>query len=492
MSDPFAVIPDSNVLIHARALHQLPWEIFREDDIEVLLVGQVIRELDLLKTRPGRPGRIAREISRHIRILLGQPDQADVIRESNPRVTRRLRLGRAEARAPVRPDLDLTRGDQVILNEVLTLVDQGRRVVFLTDDTYAAALAAEYGIPCRLLPEDWLRPEEGDESQKTIARLKAENARLQAAEPLATAHFTDEAGNRIVHLEGELQRYVPLELHQIDAWLDRIAAAAPAADLDAPPARPRGGRTDLVGLDVDMGPGPQFISAQARERYLQDHDRWLHAVRSKLSRLHETRRHRQGWPLLSLVIRNDGVRPAEGVIVKIEVRGNLTLENPKRWREQVAAFDAAQARSEREIGMPPRPPEPTRMSNILSAIGGVDLIRTPPRFHDAGPPAFRSPRREADAFYWREGRDQPGGRMVLECETWMHQREADTFGFRIGGTEDGLIAGVVEATLEARNLAQPLSIRLPVRIQFVDATLEKDAEAMVVRFERAMARARGI
>lgn len=491
MSDPFAVIPDSNVLIHARALHQLPWDTFGEDDIEVLLVGQVIRELDLLKTRSGRPGRIAREISGHVRTLLGQPDRADVIRESSPRVTRRLLLGRAEARAPVRPDLDLTRGDQVILNEVLTLSDQGRRLVFLTDDTYAAALADEYGVPCRLLPGEWLRPEESDESQKTIARLQAENARLRAAEPLATAHFIDEAGNPIVHLEVELKRYLPLELHQIDAWHERIAAAAPAADLDGPWVRPRGGIADLAGFDLDGGWGRPFISEQAREQYAQDHDRWLQTVRSQLSRLHETRKQRQCWPLPSLAIGNDGVRPAEGVIVEIEARGNLTLENPKRWREQVAAFDAAKAKSEREIALPPRPPEPTRRGNLLSAIASVNLARTPPPLFDAGS-ALRSPRREADAFYWREGSDHPGARMVLECETWMHQREADTFGFRLGGSEDSPIAGVVEARLEARNLAQPLTVRLPVRIQFVDATLDEEAEAMVARFERAMARTRRI
>lgn len=86
-SEPQIVVPDCNVLIHGKALRSLPWEEWGQKAIEILIVGPVLGELDTVKTRPGRPGRIAREISpspamRKARaqsaVSVGPPSYADV------------------------------------------------------------------------------------------------------------------------------------------------------------------------------------------------------------------------------------------------------------------------------------------------------------------------------------------------------------------------------------------------------------------------------
>jgi hypothetical protein len=104
-SQPLIVVPDCNVLIHGKALHSLPWEEWGRDAIEILIVGPVLGELDAVKNRPGRPGRIARDVNSEIRTLLDKPGHEDVLREGNPRVTRRLWPGtEGSARGTARGD----------------------------------------------------------------------------------------------------------------------------------------------------------------------------------------------------------------------------------------------------------------------------------------------------------------------------------------------------------------------------------------------------
>jgi hypothetical protein len=61
------IIPDCNVLIHGKGMRVLPWQDLNADEIEVLIIGPVLREVDALKTRSGRPGRLARDISSDLR-----------------------------------------------------------------------------------------------------------------------------------------------------------------------------------------------------------------------------------------------------------------------------------------------------------------------------------------------------------------------------------------------------------------------------------------
>ena len=228
-SQPLIVVPDCNVLIHGKALHSLPWEEWGQEAIEIVIVGPVLGELDAVKNRPGRPGRIARDVNSEIRTLLDKPDHENVLRESNPRVTRRLWLGQKEAREARREGIDLTHGDQAIINRALWWLDNGREVIFLTDDTLAAANAKEFGLPYRLLPQTWLRPTESDETQKEATRLKAEIARLQASEPQLEGWFEDADGKRIERIDATLKPYLAIAPELIEPLVARVRQANPVA-----------------------------------------------------------------------------------------------------------------------------------------------------------------------------------------------------------------------------------------------------------------------
>jgi predicted ribonuclease YlaK len=91
---PLIIFPDTNVLVQGRALHDLPWSELGTRPIDLVLCGPVIRELDRLKTRPGRAGKVARAYSTKVRELMSSADKSEVLFEPTPRVILRLSPGK--------------------------------------------------------------------------------------------------------------------------------------------------------------------------------------------------------------------------------------------------------------------------------------------------------------------------------------------------------------------------------------------------------------
>nr|WP_315051726.1 PIN domain-containing protein [uncultured Brevundimonas sp.] len=484
---PLIVVPDCNVLIHGRSLHEIPWETFGADAIEIRIVGQVVSEIDSVKNRAGRPSRIARDISSQFRTLLDAPDQTEVICETGPRVTRRLWLGRRETRTATREGLHLGHGDQAIINQVLAMSDAGEQVIILTDDVLAAALARDFGATFKLLPDDWRRPAEQDEAQKEIARLRTENARLQSAEPRFSAWFETRAGEQIERLEATVGIPVALAPEFVDGLMARVARAAPMADLKPPaPSPPRKGSPDLASLREEWGGGIRPVSAQQISKYEEAYRSWLQKIRSLFEQLHVHRTRRREWPEVLFVADNEGERPASHTLVELEARGEIFIERPVRRTGAVKEVEAAQIRSETHLDMPPVPPKPGPREITLSALAIAGLDRPMPSI---SPALMGIPKgREADAFYWRDSRGEPGDRLEVECASWRHKREPERFRFAINCAPADSVRGAVIATLSADNVSEPLTVTLPVRIGFESAALEEDAERMVQAFERAMAR----
>lgn len=482
------IVPDANVLVHGRSLNELPWETFGATEIEIRIVGQVIRELDALKVKSGRPGRLARDISGQIRTLLGLPDRSDVIKTTTPHVVRRLWLGTNEVPGKMRDGINLDHGDQVILNQLLWLMDQGNSVLFLTNDNYAAALADDFDVPRQLIPNDWLRPPEQDDGQKEIARLKAENTRLKAAEPLAEGWFEDSNGVRIERLEASLPRFRPIAPDLLETLMNRIVAAAPISEIHPPPKpQPNSHPGDLAALNDQFEAMIGAVTPSQIEGYQEAYASWLDTVRNKLASLHETRTRRRAWPIAVFMAQNIGARPATDALVELEAGGPLLLQSPEQVKPEDADADALKQRQERQIELPPSAPRPRPRGRLWSAMEGINLGRPAPLFDHSS--LLRPPKaRDADAFYWRRGRSGPVETMQLECASWRHRRSPEDFGFELLPTGQDDAAGVVTARVSASNVSTPLEVRLPVRVSFHDHDLTDEAEAMVRAFERAISR----
>ena len=205
---PLLLVPDANVLIHGKALVDMPWAEFGRSKVEVLFVPPMVRELDKLKTQTGRQNKLARQLSSDIRSLISAPNRSAEVRRMNPSVVKRLEL--RAITEPFHSALRLDHADQALINYAIWLQQEGNDVILLTDDTICGTTAQEVGLPVHFLPETWLRQPEPDESARENARLKAEVQRLTAAEPKVKLGFQDAADTPFTELRVGLTRWPAL------------------------------------------------------------------------------------------------------------------------------------------------------------------------------------------------------------------------------------------------------------------------------------------
>lgn len=171
--------------------------------------------------------------------------------------------------------------------------------------------------------------------------------------------------------------------------------------------------------------------------------------------------------------------------------GNFTIRCPKKWTGDAKMIDDRNRCAELSIPMPPALPIASTLAATLLGAPDRDIFGSD-RAPFLDPLARLHTTRDADAFYWRTGKDVSSGWMELECENWRHQRQPEDFAFEIGGCDTDPIEGVVMGTLSAANLSAAVQARLSVRIAFADQPLEPIAKQMVAEFERVSPRWRQV
>lgn len=483
---PLIVFPDTNVLIQGRALKDQPWEELCRDNIDVILSGPVIRELDRLKNRPGRVGKVARSVSTKVRELMAGTGRAELLRETGPRVMLRLASG-VPNQAKVREGIDLTHDDQAIINQALASLDAGDDVALLTDDNFAAMTAEHFGLPVRMLPGHWLKEPEADDSVKELARKDAEIARLKAAEPMLQLRFIDQSGTQIDRLDMTMKRYLPVPPDDVDRLVERVIALAPMAEPTPTPLKeaPKPLSTGK-GFDISSIAYPEGVIPLTRtdiDKYEDDYRNWVSGVRSKIAGFHAEWNRRRDWPQAVYCVQNTGTRPAAEVLVEIAASGSFKLSGPGKDVSESGGKGVRWL----ELALPPQPPRPKSRAEILMATGIFD--RDPISSLPRAPifPSMANTRRDDDAFYWRDGRSDPVSTMALECKNWRHGREEEDFPFRIWADDSADLRGLIVGRISASNIREPLDKHLPLRINFEDRECLPLAEALVDDFERRLA-----
>ncbi|WP_439395166.1 PIN domain-containing protein [Bradyrhizobium sp. PMVTL-01] len=485
------VVPDANVLIHGKALPDLPWTELGRPRIEVVLVPPVIRELDKLKNESGRQNKIARQLSSEVRKLLNVPDCRAIIRQSAPEVTKRLEL--STLTTVMHEGLKLDHADQALINYSLYLQQNGCDVLLLTDDTICCTTAQEFGLPAKLLPEHWLRDPEPDETLKENAKLKAEIARLAAAEPKVLLGFRDAAtGEALSVLKAEIIRWPALSQNEVNALMNEVQQRCPpATTFERPgggdPGRLLGSVTALQEAFSALQ-GHMFYQPVTKEEIEQykniDYPNWLDKVRTELGLLDDRLIAQTEWPTALAIASNGGSRPATDVLLRIEARGALAIfDDSPRESQDHDLDDGAEPGAQPQKYRLPLPPVPPRGRRTTFNYGFAEAALSPRHrnFPIISPPA---PRR-SDAFYWRCGRHAWGKLVELECASWRHTQEELVFPLKVlpQGLSD--VAGAIELSIHANNISDPPIKRLPIRITVVDGSTIDEARALVEQLSRA-------
>ncbi len=488
------VIPDANVLVHGKALLDLPWGELGRSKIEILFVPPVIRELDKLKNQSGRPNKIARQLSSDVRTLLGEPDRRAEIRKGTPTVTKRVEV-RAITTA-IHDALKLDHADQALINYALHLRADALDVLLLTDDTICGTTAQEVGLPTQLLPDHWLRESEPDEGMKENARLKAEIRRLTSAEPTVVLSFRDNSGEPLARLEASITRWPELNKGEIDALMDEVRQRCPPAtsfEQQAPRAtnlllEPTAARRTVFDRAA-FSPYSTYKppTVEEIERYkTSTYPDWLDSIRAALGSLHEELETRTLWPTVLAVASNGGTRPATDVLLAIRARGRFAILDAENDDDDERANADRKPRAPEPLAFP-LPPSPPRGSvktiGLLSVYGDINnpaldaVLAEAIKFPRFTPP---SPRR-SDAFYWRTGRRDWGDLMELECASWRHGQQELVFSLKLRPSESTDVAGAIELSVHANNISNLVLTRLPIRICFNNGSTVEEARGLVGR-----------
>lgn len=485
------ILPDTNVLLHARALVDLPWAELGADEIDVVIGGPVVRELDAHKTKPGRIGKRARAVSAELRGLMKLEGHGRELRASNPRVRMRIALG-LDVREAQRPGLDLGHVDQALVNLCLAIAERDRREVrLLTDDTFAAMMSDSFGLTPMLLPDSSRRPEEPDDAERALSQARAQLERLQKAEPAIELDFTDRQDNATDRVQVTMPRYRPLDQTDLLALMERVRAACPMADdfgsrepaermLDVDLRLPESLRSHLSSMNTIRReiytPADKADIEVYRTKHYPD---WIANIEARLRTLHKQLAASRGWPEVTVVGRNNGTRPAADVLIEFTSAGDIRLAEP---------VDGEQAGDPASIGLPSPPQAPRGRWRTVHATSFDSLFRS----HDAitgsmakvqplglldrpGPPP-----RDPDAFYWKSGRGITGERKSFTCQSWRHRADEETFEFRLIAEDDGAdVEGVLKVRVNAANLSEPVDRTLPVAITFTDCDTLRVARNLV-------------
>lgn len=487
---PLSVVPDANVLIHGKALIDIPWAELGFSEVEILFVPPMVRELDKLKVQTGRQNKLARQLSSDIRKLLTAPDRRIKVRQNNPTVSKRLEL--RPVTESFHPALQLDHADQALINYALWLQQQGNNVLLLTDDTICGTTSREVGLPVHFLPEEWLRQPEPDESAKENTRLKAEIQRLAAAEPKVELNFCDSADTPLTELRVGLTRWPALSDVEIEELMAEVKRLCPKAT-SFERAQPRA--TDIGNRHLERA--SQLHSFIARSVYepatekeidhynTVEYPEWLESVRSVLVSLHHTLEAQIKWPNVVAVAANLGTRPATETLLTIKGRGAITLLNVDDIDEEDLAGDA------KYFKLPPTPPRGrTKTISPFGTYGDLNANTygtVSPLPFDVSCISPAKPK-ESDAFYWRTGQFDWSDTIELECASWRHGQDPLHFALRVRPETQEKTSAAIEIRVHAYNISKPQVMRLPVCFDFEDGSTFAEGRARVDKLGRSAIR----
>ena len=469
------LFPDTNVFLQCRALQELLWgDAAQADEIELLIGAPVQEEIDRLKGDGNlRRARRARETNNLFRAALLSSDESLILRESGPKLTLRF----APTLPPNResaPALDLTRPDDQLLDEVMHFRRTEPSAQILSGDTGMILRARRLEIPLIPVPNGWLLEPEKDERDRKIAALEAHVAALQSTEATLSVSLTSEDGASLETIGGTFPLYPDLTEAEMARLLDALKLRHPVkgfgsgSSSQASLGQVEGLNSLIERMSGWTAPTPDQISA-----YQKKYAEWIDKARERFEQLSSllNMQHRP-WQC-RIALANDGSRPADEVLLEIEVHGSVTLLASAG--DDVPDLIEKTRELPLKIALPP-PPVPPRGENWYesfarsTAFGSdhIDIATQLGRYAMADLSGVRTrfEPRDRHRFYRREEDDKPVTKVSFTCEEFRHQRAPEVFDLWVIvpiGSERGEAKLHIRAS--ARNMTTPVDLYVPIELE---------------------------
>ena len=497
---------DTNLFLQCRPLEELdwtPWKGFEE--VRLIVSRPVQREIDYRKNKGSdRPANRARVASAVFRKML--PNGKKVVREAGPRVTLSVEPQLSYDRA-LEDQLDYRERDDQLVGTLHGFArrHEGTDARLLTHDTTPLYTAQGLGLAADVIPDNWLLPPESTATERELTSLRSENARLKKAEPSCSIRCADRSGAELESYRADATRFEPLTNEQIDELTQRLKDRFPlASDFGSrqPAVRPvqrQIGSDWLIG-NVEDTYTP--ATDQEIEKYREEaYPKWLDQCEEILREHHRVLQHRAGLPELSFLAENTGTRPATDALVTIEAEGEFRIQPPPPAdgdEEVNGEDDEPPSPIAEELPPPPVAPagqwrrttgwHPGGAFRDLAALG-----RSLSRRSDLDLPTVTEHARriaglhapfslpDPNAFYYKPARpSSPGPSFSLSSDQWRHGDGERPFHVQIPVPVDqDRIEGALLFRIQAANLSDSASKRIPVRISITRVSAFESALSMV-------------
>lgn len=478
-------IPDTNFFIQCKTLDQIAWSELPDarDDIVVVITKPVANEIDKHKNQgKGRLQSRARRANSNYLAPLFKADEV-VVRESAPRV--RVVLDITTKPTPeLGQDIDYAEPDNKLVGiaHAYAAAHPEETVHLLSNDTPALLTARTHGVDAVRIPEGWFLQDESDERDKELAEKNAEIERLRNVRPRIKAAFHLPDESVITTYESTRDYFPPLTKAEIAAFMGEIKQRYPmATDYGdrVPQNKPAAGIAGEVGMLRN-----RYTPATDTEirRYIDtEYPKWLEDIEESLTHLHLRLEHQQRTELVCVQLENYGTQPARDALITFAADGDLFIMPPQPKKDdQAAAADARQL-----LPKPPKAPKGVWSHGVGHL---VDLYSMSQRYADMLRPQYPeipsilphlNRERDANEFFHKKRPMMPVQEYELECAQWRHS-DARTFRCQLHVPATAAEArGVLAVTVQAENLIDPVTIRLPTRLQRVQRDTAAEARKLL-------------
>lgn len=462
---------DTNFFLQCQNAESLPWGDVTEDtEVTIIIPMAVQKEFDRLKQDGnGRRARRARLLTPLFREMLSSDELEKTIRTASREIIIKL------APPPSRPinidhQLDLAQADDFILAEIHAYNNDffNKKASLLTNDINMMVKARHYQIPYVQIPDTWLLQPEPDERDKKVKELEQRVAVLEKTQPNAFIQAVSSDNTVLSHCEFEIVNYEVLSDSFIDSMLEEVRLRLPMVTVFSKPS--------FLEIGRQYTPPPQEeINIYQNEKYPV----WLEEVESYIRKLPNLLEALSRIVDVRFSLTNDGLRPAENLIVEFETVGNIQFQllPDDETKTQLSGFPK-----------PPKAPEGKVKSFMGLGFKDISEIMGPPfnpRFFQPG----STNKQNRYEFYWKDGKPNPIDSIwAYTCDEFRHRLDAEPFDLTVLLQDkfDPKCSNAIRYRVSASNQSHPCVGSLPFSIKQVRKNPEGDVRSALQKIIKSL------
>ena len=384
-----SVFIDTNILIHAADLKDLPWRDLYPtcDEIIILISPTVIHELDKHKTSDRRRLRDRSRAALKAIDAASQSDEGLTLRSGSFKI----RLCVPHLRRPDWErfeDLDPMNPDHRIVAEILSF---GPTASFVAWDSGPRLAARRAGVNVHEPPDNWLLRDEATREDRELRRARAD---LKSA---LESHLALEAGfgkeeNTTETLEWIRPKLPPLPEALCGELATKYLNENPRHKIHVP-QNPYG-----IGIEQITG---DYTSGQKRD-YNRSYNEFSGLVRDLMANLEKVVAALSIQCPVPFYVANTSSQTATKLQVQLSIEGDAVF------------VDTDDHPSHLVMPSPPKKPERKSIHELSRIASNIDLIKT------------FAPQDNPTAFYWTEPPQNTEAPCVLTCEDFRATEQHNT------------------------------------------------------------------